>query len=168
MWRIRKLIFFFHYKFDVISVKILYKNYMYHTIHRKQIQLHKTLVCALAIRVSQYGKAWCGLFEVEIDNRQINTKDNYQNLPINIYANTIFYIDFNIFSTLEYFGAEILTIGSILHVNGLVQERRNSSALAMELRLYCTYPSVCYLWFNTTFWWSNDVIQNGRWDLTKS
>ena len=25
--------------------------------------------------------------------------------------------------------------------DGLVQERRNSSALAMELRLFCTYPS---------------------------
>ena len=27
------------------------------------------------------------------------------------------------------------------HIDGLVQERRNSSALAMELRLSCTYPS---------------------------
>ena len=27
--------------------------------------------------------------------------------------------------------------------DGLVQERRNSSALAMELRLSCTNPSVC-------------------------
>ena len=29
----------------------------------------------------------------------------------------------------------------MLHIDGLVQERRNSSALAMELRLFCTYPS---------------------------
>ena len=27
-------------------------------------------------------------------------------------------------------------------IDGLVQERRNSSALAMELHLYCTNPSV--------------------------
>ena len=31
------------------------------------------------------------------------------------------------------------------HTNGLVQERRNSSALAMELRLSCTNPSI-YMW----------------------
>ena len=31
------------------------------------------------------------------------------------------------------------TIG---HIDGLVQERRNSSALAMELRLYCTDPLI--------------------------
>ena len=28
-------------------------------------------------------------------------------------------------------------------IDGLVQERQNSSALAMELRLSCTHPSVC-------------------------
>ena len=32
----------------------------------------------------------------------------------------------------------------IAHIEGLVQERRNSSALAMELRLSCTNPSVCH------------------------
>ena len=31
------------------------------------------------------------------------------------------------------------------HFDGLVQERRNSSALAMELRLSCTIPSVWYM-----------------------
>ena len=31
------------------------------------------------------------------------------------------------------------------HINGLVQERRNSSVLAMELRLSCTKPSI-YAW----------------------
>ena len=31
---------------------------------------------------------------------------------------------------------------SLLDVDGLVQERRNSSALAMELRLSCTNPSM--------------------------
>ena len=30
------------------------------------------------------------------------------------------------------------------YINGLVQERRNSSALAMELRLSCTNPSISY------------------------
>ena len=29
-----------------------------------------------------------------------------------------------------------------IYINGLVQERRNSSALAMELRLSCTNPSI--------------------------
>ena len=30
------------------------------------------------------------------------------------------------------------------YLDSLVQERRNSSALAMELRLSCTKPSICY------------------------
>ena len=34
---------------------------------------------------------------------------------------------------LEYFN-------TVRHIDGLVQERRNSSALAMELRLSCTKP----------------------------
>ena len=29
------------------------------------------------------------------------------------------------------------------HIDGLVQERGNSSALAMELRLSCTNPLIC-------------------------
>ena len=29
------------------------------------------------------------------------------------------------------------------YINGLVQERRNSSAKALELRLSCTNPLVC-------------------------
>ena len=39
-----------------------------------------------------------------------------------------------------------------MYINGLVQESRNSSALAIELRLSCTNPSICvsildYHWF---------------------
>ena len=34
------------------------------------------------------------------------------------------------------------------HIDGLVQEKRNSSALAMELRLSCTNPSICILTCN--------------------
>ena len=30
-----------------------------------------------------------------------------------------------------------------VRIDGLVQERRNSSALAMELRLSCTDPLIC-------------------------
>ena len=33
---------------------------------------------------------------------------------------------------------------STLYVNGLVQERRNSNALALELRVSCYNPSMCY------------------------
>ena len=32
-----------------------------------------------------------------------------------------------------------------MNIDGFVQERRNSSALAMELRLSCTNPSICVL-----------------------
>ena len=41
--------------------------------------------------------------------------------------------------------AALLSINTRLqqyHSDGLVQERRNSSALAMELRLSCTNPSI--------------------------
>ena len=31
------------------------------------------------------------------------------------------------------------------HINGLMQERYNSSALAMELCLFCINPSACYM-----------------------
>ena len=34
------------------------------------------------------------------------------------------------------------TTRSFRNIDGLVQERRNSSALEMELRLSCTYPSI--------------------------
>ena len=37
------------------------------------------------------------------------------------------------------------TIADGAYIDGLVQERRNSSALAMELRLPCTNPSI-YSW----------------------
>ena len=33
---------------------------------------------------------------------------------------------------------------NVNHIDGLVQERRDSSALAMELRLSCTKPSLCH------------------------
>ena len=35
-----------------------------------------------------------------------------------------------------------LSRSSIFYMDGLVQERRNSSALAMEFRLSCTAPSI--------------------------
>ena len=37
-----------------------------------------------------------------------------------------------------------MTMETFHHVDGLVQERRNSSASAMELRLFCTNPSMCF------------------------
>ena len=39
------------------------------------------------------------------------------------------------------------------YFDGLVQERRNSSALAMELRLSCTDPSI---WWENWGWFGND------------
>ena len=47
-----------------------------------------------------------------------------------------------------------------LHPSGqideLVQERRNSSALAMELRFSCTNPSIWYI--NVIITWRSDVV----------
>ena len=36
------------------------------------------------------------------------------------------------------------------HFDGLVQDRRNSSALAMELCLSCISPLICPLWVEST------------------
>ena len=36
----------------------------------------------------------------------------------------------------------------ILHIDGLMQERRNSGVLAMELRLSCINPSICSVAFD--------------------
>ena len=41
---------------------------------------------------------------------------------------------------------------SLSHIDGLVQERRNSSALAMELRLSCINPSIFWLGFWHKSW----------------
>ena len=35
-----------------------------------------------------------------------------------------------------------VSVGTKIRIDGLVQERRNSSALAMELRLSCTNSSI--------------------------
>ena len=37
----------------------------------------------------------------------------------------------------------IQCVPAVTHFDGLVQERRNSSALAMELRISCINPSIC-------------------------
>ena len=42
------------------------------------------------------------------------------------------------------------------HIDGLVQERRNSSALAMELRLSCINPST---WSCHNNYWINTFIK---------
>ena len=51
------------------------------------------------------------------------------------------------------------------HIDGLAQERRNSSALAMELRLSCTNPSIyhrdCSTWDERSFWSIGNVWR--RW-----
>ena len=56
------------------------------------------------------------------------------------------------FIFMDSFGVLCWTPGCFLNVSVayrlLVQERRNSSALAMELRLSCTNPSIC-VWYMT-------------------
>ena len=44
----------------------------------------------------------------------------------------------------SFVSSRILLIFCVLHINGLVQQRRNCSALAMELWLSCTKPSIWY------------------------
>ena len=52
------------------------------------------------------------------------------------------------------------------HIDGLVQGIRNSSALAMELRLSCTDASICQRFYGCWWFflimlcWSNNIIQN--------
>ena len=44
--------------------------------------------------------------------------------------------------TLQFNGADMMLVW---YFDGLVQERHNSSALAMELHLFCTNPSICLM-----------------------
>ena len=44
-----------------------------------------------------------------------------------------------------------------LHINGLVQDRCNSSALAMELHLSCTNSCIIYWDFSHVTWISNTI-----------
>ena len=57
------------------------------------------------------------------------------------------------------------------YINGLVQERRNSSVLAMELRLSCINPSICGLWPQKQIWdeYYSDThfAQNDKHELLK-
>ena len=55
-----------------------------------------------------------------------------------------FYVVWHIFVVLSslLLNADITGYNMVLYINGLVQERRNSSALAMELHLSCTNPSI--------------------------
>ena len=57
-----------------------------------------------------------------------------------------------------------ITEGRRYYIDGLVQERRNSSALAMELRLYCSNHRYVILYshqkkFSNTWWWNQLWIQ---------
>ena len=50
-----------------------------------------------------------------------------------------------------------------LHINGLVKERRNSIANALELRLSCTNPSICFHSFH--FRWLLDTGLAADWEM---
>ena len=45
-----------------------------------------------------------------------------------------------------------------LHIDGLVQKRHNSSALAMELHLSCTNPLISYIYSCFPCWWCSQNI----------
>ena len=59
-------------------------------------------------------------------------------------------------------------------IDGLVQEWRNSSALAMELRLSCTNPSILHiicvivLTVNQLATWNIDLSYHGIWGVNYS
>ena len=64
-------------------------------------------------------------------------------------SNFIFLADFLDFSAVLVL---LLVCVSTEHLAGLVQERRNSSALAMELRLPCNKPSISLRAFFMLLW----------------
>ena len=49
------------------------------------------------------------------------------------------------------------------HIDGLVQESRNSIALAMELRLSCTNPSICFAFLFNLFRNAHQRISGQHW-----
>ena len=59
----------------------------------------------------------------------------------------------------------------MFYINGLVRERRNSIANAMELRLTCTNPWILSRQVGHWRWQGNDVIfevviANAAWDIS--
>ena len=47
---------------------------------------------------------------------------------------------------------ELMENWQLLYIDGLVQERHNSSALAIELRLSCTNPSIWLITLGRNSW----------------
>ena len=51
---------------------------------------------------------------------------------------------------------------TLRNIDGLVQERRNSSTLAMKLHLSCTNPSICYICMVCIYFAKQDLYSLGR------
>ena len=60
-------------------------------------------------------------------------------------------------------GSSAGMVMTTFHIDGLVQERRNSIANALDLRLSCTDPCTCFLWGFRSHKCFLDVIKNGQW-----
>ena len=69
--------------------------------------------------------------------------------------------------------AELISWSSVYHHDGLMQERRNSGALAMQFRLSCTNPSICVcclsdhlllIWLTFIPAWISNHMPNKVWD----
>ena len=63
------------------------------------------------------------------------------------------------YNGLFYNGTGLYTLISWTHIDGLMQERRNSSALALELRLFCINPSTYTLPMNLLSQLASDIIR---------
>ena len=58
------------------------------------------------------------------------------------------------------------TVG--VHIGGLVQDRRNSSALAMELRLSCINPSISTIFDYKVTDWNICIAKIASWSITSN
>ena len=85
---------------------------------------------------AKYERVWCNRFAAS--EGVFPQAPNYDS--VQLYTDTI---PMDARPPLQHVNTEFCLWMTIAYTDGLVQERRNSSALAMELRLACTNPSIC-------------------------
>ena len=78
----------------------------------------------------------------------IDLVDIFISATLMVICHTFIVFEFHIVPCIH----DIKTLTAFMHyIDGLVQERRNSSVLAMKLCLSCTYPLICIIWKKSIF-----------------
>ena len=101
-------------------------------MHELRLRFHWSLFLRVQMTIFQHWfRSWLGA-----DQATSHCLNQWWLVYWRIYVSS----GLNELRTMQGFGT--LAHWGFMHIDGLVQERRNSSALAMELRLSCTNPSI--------------------------